>query len=189
MRRAVAPYIECDSSGSLPVTFKSGNIHAHSCHLKVEPLQTMLTNALGDDSLPLQLSMVYLKDVKLNIPWTLSGDLEILIDEVSVLVTQRELHDTSPEEAREKKEDLIRHHMGQLLGIMTAQEAAAKAKDGSNKKGGGEGAPPGAMLMRLLRKLLEKCRPRVEIRSVHVRYEQTVASHEQVQPQHSIAIA
>ena len=95
--RLLSPYIEkCDDGSG--VQFKGGSIHGKQVHLKCDALERALQG--NADQPPLKLSLAHIDSLQIDVPWTLSGDIEIVIDQLSVLVVQRDMRGGDASEPR-----------------------------------------------------------------------------------------
>jgi hypothetical protein len=176
--RLLSPFVErCDDGSG--VQFKGGSIHGSQVHLKCDALERALQG--NADQPPLKLSLAHINKLQIDVPWTLSGDIEIAIDEMSVVVVQRDMRGTAGS-LMELTENRVRIWMQHLFMAIkdgdsklrfSNEEASAlcqaeitrdRSKDNARRPKEGVGRRTSKLLLSMLRKLLGRCRPHVRIR-------------------------
>jgi len=166
-------------SGSLYA--ESGDLHADDLYVNVSELESVLGEQADGVELGFNISMIHLSKLKLEIPWGLLTSTDVLhlkIEELTVVLVQQDPRQVSAEELRLHKEARVRAASRTLLERMLQTEAENKGKK-SDKGGSGSGSGSGsgddgvgsAYLMAAIRRVLRRCRPKIEIRKVHLRYE------------------
>ena len=155
-------------SGSLRA--ESGDIYGDDLFLNCSVIEETIGEAIDQVELGVHINLIHCKRLKLEIPWSLlsfSNDvLELTIEEVTVVLAQQDPRQVSAEELRELKEARVREAMAQLLESVLLPAGAAR--ESSKEKDGGE---PSGYLLAIIRKVLRRCRPKIRIERVHVRYE------------------
>mgnify|MGYP002260782458 CR=1 FL=1 len=171
--RLLSPFVErCDDGSG--VQFKGGSIHGSQVHLKCDALERALQG--NADQPPLKLSLAHINKLQIDVPWTLSGDIEIAIDEMSVVVVQRDMRGTAGS-LMELTENRVRIWMQHLFMAIkdgdsklrfSNEEASAlcqaeitrdRSKDNARRPKEGVGRRTSKLLLSMLRKLLGRCRP------------------------------
>ena len=119
IKRWIAPYVEVADSGRPPVFIRGSDGVAEHVHVKCEALEAACLRTANTLELPFTLSMFYVAHAQLSIPWTLSGPIELIVEDVHIVLKQPDPSlDRRAVHVREIREEAnVTAEVDQLVGV------------------------------------------------------------------------